>query len=172
MNQDFFHHNRYMAEIANCIISDKVPLIEGASIQFSSNAQYQYGVREIIGLYLLIPYINSEGNQLKYDGIHKQMSIYTDEDIAFKDNHGNDVKVKDLRDTLCHSFVSCDLQDGSNPVIVFDDRAVLPREQHNRLANTQNGAKCILVDNEVVLTFLKKSFKMILDLSPEEKSES
>ena len=82
---NYFVHNYYMAEIADCIINDKVPLKEGGYILCNNNAEYQVGVKEIIGLYLLIPYINNERNRLAYDGNYKQIGIFDDNYVAFYD---------------------------------------------------------------------------------------
>lgn len=161
----YFVHNIFMAEIANCIINDEVPLNENSEILFSQNARYCAGVKEIIGLYLLIPYLNTHNNQLLYDKKHKQISIYKDDDIAFRDIADNEIKIKDLRDTLCHSFISCDLnlnkKLGDEPVIVFDDRVVVERKFHKMLEHTELGNLCITVKCSVILSFLKKSYEKI-----------
>jgi len=166
--KEHFVHNIYMAEIANCIINGMVPLNDEGKVLFSEDADYQVGVKEIIGLYLLIPYINDRKNQLKYDQRHEQISIYNENEIAFKDIRGNEITMKNLRNTICHSFVSCDLQDGKNPVIVFDDRIIMEKKEHNDLANSVSGSKCILVKPNEVLQFLKKSFSNILAMYQKE----
>ena len=169
-DSSFFVHNLYMAEIADCIINDGVPLSDNATIMFSKDAYYQHGVREIIGLYLLIPYINNEKNQLQYDEYHRQLSVYDDKTVAFKSTDGADITIKNLRDTICHSFVSCDLlEDGQEPVIVFDDRIVMPRSDHKKLENSPDGTKCILVSCSDVRSFLKQAFREILSVVPKDK---
>lgn len=167
MTKKHYIHNIYMAEIANLIINDQIPLNEDAKILYVNKSLFQHGVKEIIGLYLLIPFINNEDQQLKYDEEHSQISIYSDDDIAFKDIKGREVRIRDLRDTICHSFVSCDLKVASEPVIVFDDRLIKSRVEHDKLANTSNGSECVFVKNDDVLEFLKKSFKLILSLYEE-----
>ena len=153
-----------MAEIADCIINDKIPLKPGGMLIGNSIAEYQVGVKEIIGLYLLIPYMNSSGNCLLYDNNHKQIGIFNDDDIAFCDIEGRAIRIKDLRDTICHSFVSCEAPEGQEPYIVFDDRVVLSRSDHSKLAGTVDGNKCILVKNSEVLSFLKKSYSKIMSM--------
>lgn len=161
----YFIHNFYMAEIADCIINDKVPLKKDVIIYGNSTAEYQAGVKEIIGLYLLIPYMNSSGNCLSYDNNYKQIGIFNDDDIAFCDINGRTIRIRDLRDTICHSFVSCEAPEGQEPYIVFDDRVVLSRQEHNKLAGTDDGNKCVLVKNCEVLSFLKKAFSKIVSMS-------
>ena len=161
MDKEYFLHNIYMAEIAECIINDKVPLSEESLVLFSKEARYQDGVREIIGLYLLIPYINDEGGMLKYDKKHSQISIFDEKEVVFSDINGNPIYYKDLRDTICHSFVSCDKGAYSEPVLVFDDRIILSRNEHEKLSNTDNGTQCVLVKNTDVMTFLKKAYSRI-----------
>ena len=159
-----FIHNYYMAEIADCIINDKIPLKDGGHILFSSDAEYQVGVKEIVGLYLLIPYLNNANNQLTYDGNYEQIRIFDDDYVAFQDIKGKEIKIKDLRDTICHSFVSCDAPEGKDPCIVFDDRVVMSRSEHDKKTGTADGNHCILVKNQDVLFFLKEAFKKINDL--------
>lgn len=172
--EEYFIHNFYMAEIADCIINDKVPLQPGGMILGNNMAKYQVGVKEIIGLYLLIPYINNESNRLKYDSNHRQIGILDDDDIAFYDIDGRAIKIKNLRDTLCHSFVSCEAPEGEEPYIIFDDRITMSRSEHNRLAGTVNGSKCVLVKNCDVLAFLKRTFYTIKSLNqhtPDDKTK-
>ena len=60
--------------------------------------------------------------------------------------------------------MSCDLKVAPEPVIVFDDRLIKSRAEHDKLANTSKGSECVFVKNDVVLEFLKKSFKLILSI--------
>ena len=135
---------------------------EGASILFSKDARFQDGVREIIGLYLLIPYINNENGTLKYDINHTQISIFDENEVLFCDTNGNPIYYKNLRDTICHSFVSCDIGVYNEPVLAFDDRIIMTKSEHDNLANTGAGAKCVLVKNSDVLDFLKKAYSKII----------
>lgn len=160
-----------MAEIADCIINDKVPLKNGGIIIGNDKAQYQVGVKEIIGLYLLIPYINNESNRLLYDNDHEQIGILSDDEIAFNDIYGRQIKIKDLRDTICHSFVSCEAPEGQEPCIIFDDRIFMTRSEHNRYAGTAEGRKCTLVKNSDVLAFLKKAFSIIISMEEHESDD-
>ncbi len=163
-DKKYYIHNYNMAEIADCIINDKLPLDSESEIVFSENARYECGVKEIIGLYLLIPYLNNDYNKLKCDGKHEQVSVFRDDDIAFCDIYGESISIKDLRDTLCHSFVTCEMIVKRFPVIVFDDRAIMSRSDHDNYANTDEGNKCVFVKPEVVIEFLKKAYKRILSL--------
>ena len=156
-------HNVYMAQIANCIVNDGIPLCEGANILFSDKAEYQAGVKEIVGLYLLIPYINNKKNQLKYDQHHEQVRIYSDDDIAFKDIQNRPITIKNLRDTICHSFVSCELLGGELPLIIFDDRIIMTKNEHDKRAGKEGGGECVMVRPEDVQQFLKEAFEKVLD---------
>lgn len=160
MNDKFFMHNIYMAEIANCIVDGRIPFTDDSKLLFSKNARYQEGVREIIGLYLLIPYINNDQNRLKYNKPHDQISILEDNYIAFHSIDGRAISIKNLRDTICHSFVSCDLGAYNEPVIVFDDRAIQTRYEHELLENKD---MCVLVKSNEVLKFLKKAYNEIFN---------
>gem|GEM_PF-6934235 len=162
MNNKYFLHNVYMAEIADCIINNKVPLTDESEIKFSKNANYQHGVKEIIGLYLLIPYINNDNGMLKYDTTHTQVSIFDEKEIVFYTVDGIPIYYKNLRDTICHSFVSCDTGVYCEPVIVFDDRIIMSKSDHDKLSNTDAGSKAVLVKNTDVLDFLKTAYSKIL----------
>ena len=164
VDKSVYRHNFYMAEIANCIINDKVPLKEGGVIVLNDEAEYQVGVREIIGLYLLIPFMNNGSKKLAFDEEHTQVAVFDDDEVAFSDINGNQIKIENLRDTICHSFVSCDAPKGKDPVIVFDDRIIMSYGQHKKLEGTEKGSKCILVRNSDVLDFLKKAYERILAL--------
>ena len=74
---------------------------------------------------------------MKYDQEHEQITIYEDDEIVFYDLKGEGITIKNLRDTLCHSFVFCELVIGKIPIIMFDDRAILPRNKHDELAYTE-----------------------------------
>ena len=83
------------------------------------------GVREIIVLYLLIPYMTRDKLQ--------SANGYTIPSISNNDMCG--LSIKDLRDSLCHSFVFNCLKDNNNPLnddyIAFDDRVLMSRSEHN-----------------------------------------
>lgn len=153
-----------MAEIADCIIYDKFPLEEVGLIMANEQAKYQVGVKEIIGLYLLIPFMNNEKNRLMYDGIHTQVSIFQDDDIAFSDINGSEIIIKNLRDTMCHSFVSCEVPKEGGPYIVFNDRIIMSKSKHDKLAGTKDGNKCVLVNCGKVLKLLRHSYAKILSM--------
>lgn len=68
---------------------------------------------------------------------------------------------KNLRDTIRHSFVSCDIGVCDEPVIVFDDRIILSKAEHNKLSETCFGTQCVCVKSSDVLAFLKKAFSKL-----------
>ena len=137
----FFIQNIFMHEIANCIINDKFP---GDG---KSQVNYCAGVKEIIGLYLLIPYVRHA--QLKYTQPMEQIKILNNNYVCFKSVNGKQIKLKNLIDTICHSFVGCEIKDNSI-YIVFDDRVLYNSSVKHKASN-----EAVLVKNNEVINFLK-----------------
>jgi hypothetical protein len=87
------------------------------------------GIKEIIALYLLIPYITP--NTLTTPSV--ECKIPKIEGLFY-----NDIKLEDLRNSLCHSFVTVeeDVNDGSvhGKRLILDDRALYSnRNNHEKL---------------------------------------
>ena len=78
---------------------------------------------------------------------------------------------KNLRDTICHSFVSCDIGVCDEPVIVFDDRIILSKAEQNKLSETCFGTQCVCVKSSDVLAFLKKAFSKIKTIFEDDRNE-
>ncbi|MGV9004893.1 hypothetical protein [Flavobacterium sp.] len=110
-NTNFREHSIFLSEIAQNILdgNDKILSIPG--------------VREIIGLYLLIPYATH--TQFDSGMISKMPQLDLSEEFI------NGINLKNLRDTICHSFVS--VEESSKDRlgrIIIDDRAQMTRKMH------------------------------------------
>lgn len=86
------------------------------------------GIKEIIALYLLIPYITPQtldtpGDEYKIPHIEGDFN--------------KDITLEDLRNTICHSFVTVeeDKDDGTyhGKVLFLDDRVRIPPKEHSKL---------------------------------------
>ena len=93
------------------------------------------GVKELIAMYLLIPYITKD--QLDKPSTNHnipQLDINTIFQSAI-DSNGNkcDITLDNLRNAICHSFVSIEDRDGG--YIIVDDRAIINRASHTNQTN-------------------------------------
>jgi hypothetical protein len=109
---NFKEHSIFLSEIAQNILdgNDKFLLIPG--------------VREIIALYLLIPYTTHD--QLDAGMPSKMPKLDLSEEFI------NGVNLRNLRDAICHSFVT--VEESSRERlgrIIIDDRAQMTRKPHN-----------------------------------------
>ncbi|TKB96961.1 hypothetical protein [Pedobacter cryophilus] len=109
---NFREHSIFLSEIAQNILdgNDSILLVPG--------------VREIIALYLLIPYATSD--QLDSGMPSKMPQLDLSEEFI------NGVNLRNLRDTISHSFVT--VEESSKDKlgrIVLDDRAQMTRKTHN-----------------------------------------
>ena len=109
---NFKEHSIFLSEIAQNILdgNDKFLLIPG--------------VREIIALYLLIPYATND--QLNAGMPSKMPKLDLSEEFI------SGITVRNLRDTICHSFVT--VEESSKDKlgrIIIDDRAQMTRKIHN-----------------------------------------
>jgi hypothetical protein len=111
-NTNFREHSIFLSEIAQNILD--------GNDRFLSIP----GVREIIALYLLIPYATND--QLDAGMFSKIPKLDLSEEFI------SGVTVKNLRDTICHSFVTVEesSKDRLGRIIV-DDRAQMTRKTHN-----------------------------------------
>ncbi|WP_272151824.1 hypothetical protein [Tenacibaculum aiptasiae] len=109
--RNFKEHSIFMSEIAHNLLQGNYAILETP------------GVREIISLYMLIPYATR--SQLD-KGEHFIMPKL---DIEKEFLHG--VKLEDLRNTISHSFVTVEESTPEkNGRIIIDDRAQMGRKEH------------------------------------------
>ncbi len=109
---NYKEHSIFLSEIAQNILegNDKFLLIPG--------------VREIIALYLLIPYTTHD--QLDAGMPSKMPKLDLSEEFI------NGVKLRDLRDAICHSFVTVEESTRERlGRIIIDDRAEMTRKVHD-----------------------------------------
>lgn len=115
---NYNEHAIFMSEIA-------VKLLESDNYTLITK-----GVRELIAMYLLIPYItniqldkpdNSNYNIPKLD----INSVFTK--IVNKDGSVSEITLDGLRNAICHSFVTIE----ENKGIILDDRASCDRKTHD-----------------------------------------
>ncbi len=97
---NFREHSIFLSEIAENILNGNNQILSTP------------GVREIIALYLLIPYIT---NDQLYAGMLSEMPK-----LDLKEEFIPGVNLRDLRDAICHSFVS--VEKSTKPV--FEEDAV------------------------------------------------
>lgn len=134
-------HAKFLADIA-------IAILNGNKLVLNVN-----GVKEIIALYLLIPYITPTTLQTPSNN-HVIPHIAG----TFVEN----VKLTDLRDSICHSFVTIeeDKNDGSShgKYLIFDDRIIQSRKEHDKQGE-HSTAYCI--SKEVVHNRLIELFETI-----------
>jgi hypothetical protein len=109
---NFKEHSIFLSEIAENILigNDSFLLIPG--------------VRELIALYLLIPYATHD--QLDA-GMPSKMPK-----LDLSDEFINGVNLRNLRDTICHSFATVEESNKDRlGRIIIDDRAQMTRKTHN-----------------------------------------
>lgn len=109
---NFREHSIFLSEIAENILN--------GNDRFLSIP----GVREIIALYLIIPYITN--NQLDLGMPSNMPKLDLSEEFV------NGINLKNLRDSICHSFVT--VEESSNDKlgrIIIDDRAQMSRNTHD-----------------------------------------
>ena len=109
---NFKEHSVFLSEIAQDVLdgNDEILLIPG--------------VREIIALYLMIPHATHSQLETGMSSVMPKLDI-SKEFI-------NGVILRDLRDTICHSFVTVEEStEGKLGRIVVDDRAQMNRKKHD-----------------------------------------
>ena len=130
------------------------------------------GIKELIAMYLLIPYITNQ--QLdkpseKYYNVPKLdvSSLFTK--VYNKDNTLSEMTIGRIRDAICHSFVSR-LENGD---LLLDDRASCDRKTHdnlddkgfcNRLEIARTSKKLLSLHEKVIKQqkeFVEKFLSMI-----------
>lgn len=112
---NFREHSIFLSEIAENILNGNEQIL---SIP---------GVREIIALYLIIPYATNDQLDAGMPSKMPQLDL-TEEFI-------NGVSLRNLRDTICHSFVTVEASTADKlGRIIIDDRAQMNRKAHNEKA--------------------------------------
>jgi len=109
---NFREHSIFLSEIAQNILNGRDDIL---SIP---------GVREIIALYLLVPYTTHDQLDAGMPSKMPQLNL-SEEFIA-------GVNLRNLRDTICHSFVT--VEESSEDKlgrIIIDDRSQMNRKTHN-----------------------------------------
>jgi len=120
---NFKEHSIFLSEIA-------INILKG-----NCNSLLIPGVREIIALYLLIPYTTlaqlDAGMKFKIPQL----------DLSEQFTSG--VDLKNLRDTLCHFFVSVEEStENRTGRLIFDDRIQMSRKEHEEQVK-KSGTICI-----------------------------
>ena len=114
------NHAVTMAQIAVNLLEGKNPL----------NVR---GVRELLALYLLVPYITNKRLDVpaaNYNVPHLDMKTVLTK-VRFKNGSLSEVTLDNLRNALCHSFVAL-TEKGD---LILDDRASLDRKTHDSLSD-------------------------------------
>lgn len=114
------NHAVTMAQIAVNLLEGKNPL-NGC------------GVRELLALYLLVPYITNKRLDVpaaNYNVPQLDMKTVLTK-VRFKNGSLSEVTLDNLRNALCHSFVAL-TEKGD---IILDDRASLDRKTHDSLSD-------------------------------------
>jgi hypothetical protein len=139
-NTNFKEHSIFQSEVADSILAgnDKVLSIPG--------------VREIIAMYLLIPYMTND--QLDVGTPSKPPQLDISEEIT------SGVNLKNLRDAICHSFVTVEESSkGMLGRIIIDDRAQMNRRAHDKQTTT---TQCVSMDILELHNKLKKLHEKLI----------
>jgi len=117
---NFREHSIFLSEIAQNILNG------------NDNFLSIPGVREIIALYLLIPYTTNE--QLDTGMPSKMPQLDLSQEFI------DGINLRNLRDTICHSFVT--VEESSKDKlgrIIIDDRSQMNRKPHDEQAIKTKG---------------------------------
>lgn len=115
------NHAVTMAQIAVNLLEGKNPL----------NVR---GVRELLALYLLVPYITNKRLDVpaaNYNVPQLDMKTVLTKVLFNKDGSLSEMTLENLRNALCHSFVAL-TEKGD---LLLDDRASLDRKTHDSLSD-------------------------------------
>ena len=111
-------HAKFLADIAKAILDGKKAVLD------------VNGVKEIIALYLLIPYMTPDTLTPP-----DEKCIIPKLSGSFSD----DITLEDLRNTICHSFVTVEKDKGDGSIhgktLILDDRVIY----HNRKEHAELG---------------------------------
>ena len=125
----FNEHAKFLADIAKAILNG------------NKNALDINGVKEIIALYLMIPYMTPDTLTTPDD-----KCVIPKVDGEFCEG----IRIEDLRNALGHSFVTVeeDKNDGSlhGKVLIFDDRALYQKRKEHADLGQHSSATNIKID--------------------------
>ena len=127
------------------------------SLLMGGNPLNVRGIRELLAMYMLIPYITKSQLDTPDESCRIPKldinTVFTK--VQFKDGSFSDMTLGRLRDALCHSFVA--LTDKGD--LMLDDRASCDRKTHdsmadkgfcNRLVLDKTRQKLLSLHNEVL----------------------
>jgi len=138
---NFQEHSILLSEIALCILNGKDIVL---SIP---------GIREIVALYLLVPYITND--QLETGMSSKMPNLDLNHEFV------NGVSLKNLRDAICHSFVSVEESSKDQQGrIIIDDRSEMNRNKHH---NQTVKSKAVSIDIKHAHLKLKVLHEMVIN---------
>lgn len=115
--QNYNEHALLMADITNAVLNGNKDVLD-----FN-------GVKEIIALYLMIPYMSDDTLQTpgeKYIIPHLEGKFL------------NNITYSELRNTICHSFVTVEEDKGDGihgKRLIFDDRIITDKKTHSKKGN-------------------------------------
>ena len=115
--QNYNEHATFLADIAKAILDG------------NKNVLDVNGVKEIIALYLMIPYMSDATLQTpgeKYIIPHLNGDFY------------HNIPFSELRNTICHSFVTVEEDNGDGvhgKNLIFDDRIICDKKLHSQKGN-------------------------------------
>ncbi len=138
--QNYNEHAKFLAEIAQAILEGNKSVLDIS------------GVKEMIALYLLIPYMSEQTLETPGDK-------YVIPKIKGEFVEG--ISYSELRNTISHSFVTVeeDKNDGTmhGKYLIFDDRIICNRNEHNK-KGVHSEAYNITIDqvNKKLLEMIKK----------------
>ncbi len=147
---NYNEHAIFMSEIALAILNRDKSILDVK------------GVKEIIAMYLLIPYITrdrldkpSSNNSIPLLDLNEIFTkIYEADDVSF------DIKLGSLRNSICHSYVT--VEDKDNGYIIIDDRAIYSTgKEHSSL---QQKSRCLGLSINLVEVKLKALHNKIIKL--------
>lgn len=141
---NYNNHAKFLAEIGLAIVNGNKQILD------------INGIKEIISLYLLIPYITNQTLETP-DSLCKIPHL----DGQFIDN----ISLENLRNTISHSFVTVEefKNDGTShgKYLIFDDRILYDAKTHS---NKGIHSECHSISIEVINSKMKELFKQIIDL--------
>lgn len=126
------------------------------NLLMGGNPLNKKGIRELLSMYLLIPYITKTQLDTPENSNIPQLSLNTVfTKVLYKDGSLSDMTLDSLRNALCHSFVA--LTDKGD--LLLDDRASCDRDVHDK---RQDKGFCTRLEVEKTRTKLLQFHKEVL----------